>query len=89
MPNAKRSSYRGYCITTRCADLQLTGRRPWKGFDAAFAISPMDPDGESWQEFLKTIFSTCEAAQANALGAARRSIDDDIAAVLRRRPLPA
>ena len=76
MPNSTRSTYRGYCITTRWTNLQLSGKRPWKGFDAAFAVSPMDPDGESWQEFPKTVFATHEAAVENALGAARRSIDD-------------
>ena len=76
MPNAKRSLYRGFSITTRWTDLNLAGRRPWRGFDAAFAVCPMDPNGESWQAFPKTIFHTSGAAEANALGEARRSIDE-------------
>ena len=76
MPNAKRSTYKGYCITTRWTDLHRSGRRPWKGFDAGFAVCPLDPDGESWQAFPGAVFATPEAAEANALGAARRSIDE-------------
>ena len=76
MPNSKRSNYRGFSITTRWTDLHLAGRRPWRGFDAVFAVCPMEPNGESWQAFLKTIFTTSSAAEANALGEARRSIDE-------------
>ena len=71
----KRSTYRGYSITTQWADVQVSGQRPRK-FDAGFDVCPIGPEGESWQVFPKTIFATPEAAEANALGAARRSIDD-------------
>jgi len=73
---SKRSTYRGFSITTRWTDLRLADRRPGLGFDAAFAVCPTDPNGESWQKFPKTIFPTSDAAEANALGEARRSIDE-------------
>ena len=76
MPTSKQFSYRGLSITTRWTDLQLAGRRPSTGFDAAFAVRPMDPNGESWQEFPGAVFATSAAAEANALGQARRSIDE-------------
>lgn len=76
MPNSKRSNYRGYCITTRWTGLHLPNRRQGGGFDAAFAVRPIAPDGESWQQFPKAVFDTPEAAEANALDEAQRSIDD-------------
>ena len=75
MPNAKRSNYKGYCITTRWTDLHLADRRQGQGFNAAFAVRLIAPDGDSWQEFPKAIFGSQEAAEANALDAARKSID--------------
>ena len=76
MPTSKRSTYKGYCITTRWTDLHLPDRRQSSGFDAAFAVRPMNPDGESWQQFPRAVFDTSADAEANALCAARRSIDD-------------
>jgi len=76
MPTSKHSNYRGFSITTRCTDLHLVDRRPRRGFSALFAVCPMDPNGESWQAFLETIFATSDAAEADALAEARRSIDE-------------
>ena len=76
MPNSKRSTYKGYSITTQWAALPVSDRRRGIGFDATFAVRPMDLDGESWQQFPRTVFATPEAAEANALGAARESIDE-------------
>ena len=76
MPISTRSNYKGYCITTQWTALRLSDRRRESGFGAAFAVRPMTPDGESWQEFPEAVFATPEAAEANALIAAQRSIDD-------------
>ena len=76
MPNSKHSTYRGYCITTQWTAVPLSDRRRGIGFGATFAVRPMDPAGESWQQFPRTVFASPEAAEANALGAARKSIDD-------------
>jgi hypothetical protein len=76
MPTSKRSNYKGYCITTQWSPLHLSDRRRGSGFDAAFAVSSITCEGESWQQFPRAVFDTPEAAEANALSAAQRSIDD-------------
>lgn len=83
MPNSKRTTYKGYCIMTKWTVLPRHDRRR-SGFDAAFAVSSIVVGGESWQEFPVTVFDTAEAAEANALGAAQRSIDGLILAPLPR-----
>lgn len=84
MPNSKRSSYKGYCITTQWTALHLSDRHRGSGFDAAFAVNSITSEGESWQQFPEAVFDTPQGAEANALDAARRSIDDLADAPLRR-----
>lgn len=81
MPTSKRTPYKGYCITTRWAELMFTGslsgsRRWTKVFDANFAVHHEPPDEEDWQEFPIAVFTTSNAAEENALAVAKRSVDE-------------
>jgi hypothetical protein len=76
MPTSTRTTYKGFRITTRWAELALSDRRREKGFDAGFEVHPLALEEESWQQFPKAVFATSAAAVANALAAAERSIDD-------------
>jgi hypothetical protein len=80
MQNTKRSSYKGYDITTRWTEMLPLADRPAKRFNASFTVEPSAPDADSWQQFPHAVFDTWIAASENALTAARRSIDLDLAA---------
>lgn len=87
MPNSTRSTYRGYRIITRWTDLGPLSDRRLNRFDASFTVHPDAIAEESWQEFPKAIFETFDAATANAVAAAHRSIDLDINAEQHDRSL--
>jgi hypothetical protein len=78
MQNPKLFDYKGYHITARCTELGPLSDRRTKRFDAFFRVYPSDPHEESWQQFPKGVFETCAGATANALTAAKRSIDVDL-----------
>ena len=73
------SNYKGYYITTRCAESPPPLDACTKRFTAFFRIDSASPDEEPWQRFLADDFGDCELAQAPALPAAWRSIDLDLA----------
>ena len=89
MPTSTRTTYKGFRITTRWAELALSNRRGVTGFDAAFEVHPLAPGEESWQQFPKAVFATSDAAAANALAAAERSIDELAIRRKMRSPRPA
>ena len=76
MPTARSSDYKGHRITTRWAESPPSDRPLGKRFAASFAVRPMNPEADPWQHFPPAMFDTYEGAEANALDAAQRSIDD-------------
>jgi hypothetical protein len=79
MSNSNRSSYKGYAITTRWVELVPASGRHARRFNASFTVDSAGPNEMSWQQFLKAIFDTAPGAADNALTAARKAIDLDLA----------
>jgi hypothetical protein len=79
MPNSNRSSYKGYAITTRWVELVPLAHRYSKRFNASFTVDSAGPHEMSWQQFPKAIFDSAPGAADNALAAARKAIDLDLA----------
>ena len=75
MPNSKRSSYKGYAITTRWTELGPLADRQAKRFNASFTVDPESLVELSWQQFPKAVFDTHGGAADNALLTAQKSID--------------
>ena len=73
------SNYKGYYITTRCAEAAPLPDARVKRFTAFFRIESPSPAEDSWHRFLAHDFHDRGLAQADALAAARRSIDLDLA----------
>jgi hypothetical protein len=79
MPNSKRSSYKGYCITTRWVELGPLAERKPQRFNASYTVNPSGAAQVSWQQFPKAVFDTGRGASDNALSAAKKAIDLDLA----------
>jgi hypothetical protein len=77
MSNTTNSRYRAYSITTRCTEVGPPSDRWGRRFEASFTVDPDAPDESSWQSFPNSAFDSCAKASANALTAAKRSIDMD------------
>jgi hypothetical protein len=74
MYHAINSSYRGFSITTRWRETETSaGKAPW--FKASFTVNSDNSSEDSWQQFPDSEFATSGAASANALRAARISVD--------------
>lgn len=74
MANTRRSSYKGYLITTRWTELMSDVRGPHR-FNASFSVNPADVEESGWQQFETSVFDTSVAAADDALTSAKRSID--------------
>lgn len=88
MSTTTNSRYRAYSITTRCTEVGPPHARSGKRFEASFTVEPDAVDESSWQRFPRNDFDSCAAASANALTAAKRSIDLDPFAAQRIGPAP-
>ena len=80
MPHPRHSIYKGFYITTRSAEVVQLSGSALNRFDAFFRVDPADPSEDSWQQFPGATFDTRSDAAANALRAAKRSIDISISA---------
>jgi len=79
MLNTTRSSYRGFSIVTRSAELPQPQTGWAARFEGSFSVDADNGAAPSEQQFLRTAFPTRAAASAHALVAARRSIDLELA----------
>jgi hypothetical protein len=88
MNNDHRSTYRGCAITTRCiearpptdwASLEALPSAWSTRFTASFSVCLNDERDQSWQEFPKARFDSCQRATSNALHAAQCAIDHRLA----------
>ena len=74
MSNITLCKYKGFTITTRWSEVvTLATQMDW--FKASFTVAPLDAGEDSWQQFPISQFATSEAASANAMRAAKSSID--------------
>jgi hypothetical protein len=79
MPNTTRSTYRGFSIVTRCAELPQPQTGWASRYEGSFSVDAEGGRAPSEQQFLRIFFATRAAASAQALVAARRSIDLELA----------
>lgn len=73
------SNYKGYYITTRCAEVVPLTDAFAKRFTAFFRVESPSPAEDSWHRFLADDFGDCMIAETQAQIAARRSVDLELA----------
>ena len=79
MPNARHFNYKGCSIITLCVEVTQAVGRPGQ-FSACFSVKPLVDGAASWHKFPSGTFGDKAAATANALTAAKKSIDSSLAA---------